>query len=199
MPTSPGNKEIEDSGKWARCYTPEPPFPPYEPKPDEKWDGQVGDDAVETRFPIDNLIVDVGRDKPTPAGTAIAQKFVDLLKDGKSPNAAARSMGTTFKRLMSLTEVQGMVKDLVENYTLHADARRLLVRATANKILLETQNVAGAEKLALEAAKIISADPEVGLQQTVVGVAVDRSALSKLFAEPVTIEFAPEPPEKPEE
>lgn len=136
----------------------------------------------------------VNQEGPNYVEEALAKKFSSLLKEGESLERAAKGTGSELKALLSMSEVRNRVTEIIENYTLPAQARKMWARAVANKILAETENVKGAEKIALEALKFIGSDPEVGLQQAnTVTVNLDRQALDKLLAEPVTIDFAPEP------
>jgi len=78
------------------------------------------------------------------------------------------------------------LEQLVGTYFLPPEARKQMVRAGLNKIFLD--NVDSEEinnqKLALDAAKQISSDPEVGLQQeTGGGVFINISELQGVFAQ----------------
>jgi hypothetical protein len=87
-----------------------------------------------------------------------AVKFVELVKAGESPQEAAKQVHTSLARLERDPEVQAMCETLIAQYTLPAETRKKLVRARLNKVVAE-----GNDKEAVAAAKLVSADPEVGI------------------------------------
>lgn len=85
-----------------------------------------------------------------------AKDFLSIIKKGDAPTEVAQ------EALVQWTspEVKAAVKDLIETWELPAEQRKRLVRARMNREL-----VTGDSKDAINAAKIIGADPEIGLNQ----------------------------------
>lgn len=91
-----------------------------------------------------------------------AKQFVELLKSGVKPGEAAHRLHTSVRSLMNKEDAQRQIRETVENFTFDAAVRKLLVRAMANKVLLEADK-ANDTKTTLEVIKIINADSEVGV------------------------------------
>lgn len=100
-----------------------------------------------------------------PAKNTLAKRFMDLVGQGYKPHEAAKTVGTTMSGIMGNEAFKKQVKQLVESASMPNDIRKEMVRAGLNRIFME--NVArpdsNSQKLAIEAAKAISSDPDVGL------------------------------------
>lgn len=84
--------------------------------------------------------------------------FINGIKSGLTKPESAAEVGIPLRSLMGSPVVRKDLTRLLDDYTIAAEHRKAAVRATTNKILLE-----GNFKEQLDAAKIIAADPEVGL------------------------------------
>lgn len=124
----------------------------------------------------------VAKDKPDK--NLLSKKFVNLIGQGYKPGEAAKLVGTSIKGIMSDSKVRKQIEGLLKDYKLQADVRRDLVRATTNKIVLE--NMDGdptQQKLALDAAKVIAADTEVGINAPPQpGIQINVGNLTSVFA-----------------
>lgn len=97
--------------------------------------------------------------------TKLAQKFADLVRDGKSPKTAASLLKINLAD-PQMYDVRAEVESLLRGYAMKPEIAKEFVRASRNKILLESMGINGGEKnydLALNAAKQIASDPDVGL------------------------------------
>src|SRR5579871_846668 len=94
-----------------------------------------------------------------------ARKFVDLVKSGEKPGIAAERVGTTLKRINSSQEMKAAVEALLEGATLDKKIRQMMVKAGLNKVFMEgvASESVKERKLALEAAKLISADENMAV------------------------------------
>lgn len=113
-----------------------------------------------------------------------AKRFLEMVKGGVPQWEAAKKNGTTIKAIYQTQGLRAAVKNLIETGTLPAAIRKELVRAGLNKIFIE--NIDGGpreQKLALQAAKQISGDPDVGLNipPSNISVNVDVTKLNELF------------------
>lgn len=118
-----------------------------------------------------------------------ARRFMDLIAEGKKPAEAANDLHVRLGDLMADKHVKERVKEAIETWHLDDKVRKLLVRAVTNQLLVEgkdSDNVAE-KKLALEAAKLIAADPDVGLQQQGPIVQIDLGALGNLLQQPAPV------------
>jgi hypothetical protein len=92
----------------------------------------------------------------------ISKRVVDLMHSGVSFEDATKIVGVDIKVAPeSLTKM--LTASVITQYHLPAHAARELVRAARNKILLENLMPGGDTKAALDAAKQIASDPDVGL------------------------------------
>jgi hypothetical protein len=87
-----------------------------------------------------------------------AAAFIESVKDGASATEAARLAGTTLAEIEHDPVIMAAVRHLVKEYSLDSATRKRTLRAKLNKILLE-----GDDKDALQAAKQIADDPEMGM------------------------------------
>lgn len=135
--------------------------------------GNRGKQQVVVEEPKERAPIFRGRAKlvvetnPTGKGTgdvaqevmeARSEAFLECLKDGMSKSEAAEAIGVPLKELTRDPIVMEMAKDLVRRYKFSAQERRELARAKLNQILLE-----GEDRFALQAAKQIGEDHEVGI------------------------------------
>jgi hypothetical protein len=158
--------------------------------------------SVTMEAPVDlDLRVCPAYSRASSVGQMKAQKFVSLLKEGVKPGEAAHRLHTSLKHIMSEPQAKGMIRQIIEGYTLDASVRRLLARALVNKIALEA-DAAGDAKTVLDAVKIMGADPEVGLNaapQTNVNIAVIDPALREVLDRTIPIPALEASPEAPSE
>jgi len=120
-----------------------------------------------------------------PVALAQARRVIDLVQEGVSPAEALKRVPGAPKDLLNRADVQAVLNDLAE-YSLAPQVRREAVRSTLNKVLIESAQ--GTEpidrKLAIDAAKEIAQDPDVGLRTTQGAVPIDLGALGDLMVEP---------------
>lgn len=121
-----------------------------------------------------------------------AEKFITLIQEGSTPVEAARSIGTTLKKITTNTEMKEAVSQLVLTYNLTNEARRKLAEAGLTKMFL--QGVDGdieERKLALNIAKqlILGGGGKVDSGGAEVNINIDtvKDSLTGL-----DFEFAPE-------
>lgn len=133
-------------------------------------------DVTELVTPVDNEIVDevevssLKDEISTPQ--LVARRVADLMVDGKSLAEAQEDIPDMLKMSKDLAS---QVKKVIAMGHIPADILRAGVRAVRNKVMLDSfqeslieQNADlknAQRKIALEASKIIGADPEIGLNQ----------------------------------
>lgn len=98
--------------------------------------------------------------------------FIALVQSGVSAKQAATSLGTSLREIKRDPEVQRKIESLINTYTLSAAERRALVRARANKMVLDDTVE---DRDALTAMRLISDDPEVGLTKQNINTAVQMN------------------------
>ena len=124
-----------------------------------------------------------------------ARRMLDRVQRGQSVNEAARTERITMAQLKDPSNpIRASIEQLVGEYFLPPEARKQMVRAGLNKVFIK--NVGSddpvAVKVALDAAKQIAADPEVGLMQDQTGgVVINIADLEGVFKQLATIS-APE-------
>lgn len=110
-----------------------------------------------------DVTVELGKPRPR---TAVAKKFAELVTEkGKSPAEAADLMGIKIDSA-GAAQLRREVEGVIRGYTMKPEAAKVLVRAARNKLLIDALGTDGHEydpKIALEAAKQIASDPDVGL------------------------------------
>jgi hypothetical protein len=110
-----------------------------------------------------DVTVELGKPRPR---TAVAKKFAELVTEkGKSPNEAADLLGIKLDSA-GAAQLRREVEGVIRGYTMKPEAAKVLVRAARNKLLIDALGTSGHEydpKIALEAAKQIASDPDVGL------------------------------------
>ena len=97
-----------------------------------------------------------------------AKRLLTRLKAGEPMQDAVRAERTTMAEIKDpRSPIRASLEQLVGQYFIPPEARRQMIRAGLNKLFIE--NVVSEDpmkqKTALDAAKQISLDPEVGLQQ----------------------------------
>lgn len=96
-----------------------------------------------------------------------AKRMLDRVQRGDSLAEAAKAERMTMGQLKDVTNpVRVSLEQLIGSHFLPPEARKQMVRAGLNKMFLDNVNSTdpGNAKIALDAAKQISLDPEVGLQ-----------------------------------
>jgi len=107
------------------------------------------------------------RGKRNTPKSKVARKLVELVKEGATPDKAARLLDLDLKspdNWAIVDQVRGLLKD----YAAKPELDRELVRATRRKAMLESLRPDATEEgpnfdIALKAANQIASDPEVGL------------------------------------
>lgn len=124
-----------------------------------------------------------------------AKRLLDRVSRGESLANAAKAERMTVAEIKSDdSPVRASIQQLIGTYFLPPEARRQMVRAGLNKVFLENVGSAdpAAQKVALDAAKQIGADPEVGLTTVETGgVIVNIEGLAGIF-EQIQASKAPE-------
>lgn len=113
-----------------------------------------------------------------------ARRFLELVEDGMTPSNAAKRLHSNLRNMNHNTDIRTGLRELVDNARFPAEIRKEMVRAGLNSIFL--RNVAGKlkeQKIALDAARQIAKDPEVGLNAITAGpsVNIDLSTLGTLL------------------
>ncbi len=155
---------------------------------------QVKDDAspleVLEPFPLD---VETDHQNKAPKN-GIAKRFLELTGQGYKAHEAAKLMGSTIKGLVGNDAFKRQVQQLIETASLSADLRKEMLRAGLNRIFME--NVSNpdkeSQKLAIEAAKVIGSDPDVGLNaQPQAGIQINLNTLSTVLDKIDVIDIKP--------
>lgn len=141
-----------------------PEIPPWVTEKFEKPKGEVASQSLDVPLELE-LKVTPTRARASDITSLQAQKFGDLIKKGHKPGAAAHMLRTTLKAIMDKPQFQKVAKDLVETYTITAEARRLMARALVNKGLAENSLPEGDAKLLVDYIKLANADTELGITQ----------------------------------
>lgn len=114
-----------------------------------------------------------------------AKRLLDRLKRGEPLSRAANAERMTVAEVKDPSNpVRHSIQQLIGQYFLPPEARKQLVRAGLNKIFIEnvSSEDPAAVKLALDAAKQIGADPEVGLTtHDTGGVIINIGELAGVF------------------
>ena len=108
----------------------------------------------------------------------IAKKLIELINQGVNKENAMKALGIEahqidIRALMVETNAQ-----LLRDFSIPDEARRLVVKASLNKILTEAIQ-AGDSEMVLKASKQIASDPDVGLTaapQQVINISLDKAA-----------------------
>jgi len=113
----------------------------------------------------------------------IAKKLIELINEGVSKENAMRALGVeahqiNLRELMIETNAQ-----LLKNYSIPDETRRLLVKASLNKVLTEAIQAGDVDSI-LKSSKQIATDPDVGLTappQQIINISLDKAqeALNK--------------------
>lgn len=113
-------------------------------------------------FVVDDVEIDNRDSKPK---NAMAKRFTELITQGYKPHEAAKLIGSTMRGLVGNDQFKKQVQQLIETASLVPEMRKEMIRSGLNHIFISNINNPDKEsqKLAIEAAKVIGADPEVGL------------------------------------
>ena len=108
-----------------------------------------------------------------------AERFFDKVQSGIKPGRAANIMHTTLKKINNSEEMSAEVKRLMDTATLSAEVRKKLVRSSLNKLIVENVDSEDIkrQRLALDAIKQASSDPETGLENEQAMVEINVSEL----------------------
>jgi hypothetical protein len=118
-------------------------------------------------FQPTETIIATGNNRLDSIAERHAKRLLDRVQSGSSLADAAKAERMTMSQLKDPNNpVRASVEQLIGGYFLPPEARKQMVRAGLNKMFLDNVNSTdpGNAKLALDAAKQISLDPEVGLQ-----------------------------------
>lgn len=118
---------------------------------------------------------------------SLARNLIDLVRGGGlTPEEAARRLGLDPAALRENMELREQMRNLLASYAdIPSHVQKELVRAARLKILMKNVEgeTPGEQKIALEAAKQIGSDPDVGLNLPPVPVMqVDMNTLEELFS-----------------
>lgn len=91
-------------------------------------------------------------------GRIRAQKVAELIQAGATTDEAAAAVNATVRQLARDPDVTAACEKLIADFTFSASKRKELLRARMNAVLLN-----GDDRDAINAAKVIAADPEVSL------------------------------------
>ncbi len=119
-----------------------------------------------------------------------AERFLELIAAGEIPYRAGQQLNVKVGDMMKSKDIKVAVKKLIENGTLPAVVRKAMVRAGLDQIFMEGLESPKGHKNAIQAAKLISQDPDVGLNAPPVGVGVniDLGSLGNLMKDIKPIE-----------
>lgn len=115
--------------------------------------------------PTENSIVVISHTPAASDKTAtgqVAKKLIEMINQGVSKENALKALGVeghevNLRELMVETNAQ-----LLSNYSIPDEARRLIVKASLNKLLTNALQT-GDSELILKTTKQIASDPDVGL------------------------------------
>jgi len=143
--------------------------------------------SSENEPPVQDTEVSVaqGNNKLNTVAERRAKRLLDRVQRGETLSAAADAERMTVAEIKNEESLIGMsVRQLIGSYFLPPEARKQMVRAGLNKVFAENVISAdpAAQKVALDAAKQIAADPEVGLTATDAGgVIINIGELAGIF------------------
>lgn len=116
-----------------------------------------------------------------------AKRLLARVARGETLSNAANAERMSVAEINAVdSPVRASLQQLIGTYFLPPEARKQMVRAGLNKLFIDnvSSEDPAAQKLALDAAKQIGADPEVGLTQEVVGgVVINIGELEGVFAQ----------------
>lgn len=116
-----------------------------------------------------------------------AKRLLDRVSRGESLADAAKAERMTVAEVNAVdSPVRASLQQLIGTYFLPPEARKQMVRAGMNKLFIDniSSEDPAAQKLALDAAKQIGSDPEVGLTQEITGgVVINIGELEGVFAQ----------------
>ncbi len=142
----------------------------------------AGKDKVEVVLnPEEQELHDAVETKPNKS--IKAERYLELIAAGEPAHRAARFVGSTAGEMAKSPDMKAAVKKLIDEGTLPALVRKSMVRAGLDKIFMENLENKKGHKTAIQAAKLISSDPDVGLNAPPQGASVniDLGELGKLM------------------
>lgn len=112
-----------------------------------------------------------------------AERYLELIAAGEPAHRAARFVGSTAGEMAKSPDMKAAVKKLIDEGTMPALVRTAMIRAGLDQIFMDNLQNKKGHKTAIQAAKLISADPQVGLTAPPQGASVniDFSELGKLL------------------
>ena len=115
-----------------------------------------------------DISISTGANKLHTVAERRAKRLLTRVQTGETLQEAAAAERTTMAEIRDTrSPIRASLEQLIGSYFIPPEARKQMVRAGLNKIFME--NVSSTDplmqKTALDAAKQISLDPEVGLQQ----------------------------------
>lgn len=112
-----------------------------------------------------------------------AERYLELIAAGEPAHRAARFVGSTAGEMAKNPDMKAAVKKLIDEGTMPALVRKAMIRAGLDKIFMENLENKKGHKTAIQAAKLISSDPDVGLNIPPQGASVniDLGILDKLL------------------
>lgn len=138
---------------------------------------------------VTQLTIESNTDKNAPV-IAAAEKFVDLVTNKRvTPKKAAEKIGTTIEQIVNNEQMKAAVEQLMFAAELPVEIRKRMLKAGLNKIFIENVNATEPKrvKIALEAAKQIGQDPEIGTQQPEGGVIINLGELESVRSKPLAL------------
>ena len=157
---------------------------------DQKTEDAVVYEGTEP-FVIDDVDIDNQDKKPK---NALAKRFMDLCGQGYKPHEAAKLVGSTMKGLVGNDQFKRQVQQLIQTASLTPEMRKEMIRSGLNHIFISNINNPDKEsqKLAIEAAKVIGSDPDVGLNAAPqAGIQINLNALGSVLEKTQTIDVKP--------
>lgn len=122
------------------------------------------------------------------------EKFMQLIQQGVEPEEATRTTGLNRLNIPPRELVKVFTESTLGNYYMNDAVRRQLVKASANKILIDSM-MKGDSDTALKAIKQISSDPDVGLTaapQPVVNININEAKEALDAVKDIEFDFAEE-------
>jgi len=155
--------------------------------PDE-YQGSASAPPEGVPLPMSDTLVEVenghGASKnPVTVAGKTAKKFVDLMLTGETVQMAAKRLHATVGTLIADPAFMAQVQGLVVQGYLPAEVRKMMIRGGLNQAFARGINSDDPDlrKDALNAAKQIAEDPEVGLKHAGPAIEIDLGALADIF------------------
>lgn len=127
-------------------------------------DISIIDDEHTTSIPVTTVELEI-EPKEQSIVEVKAQRFVEALGRKQKPSEAAKSVGMSLVKIRNSEAMQEAIKALKDTFTIPPEMRRTMVRNGLNKLFLENieSEDPKRQRIALDTAKQIAADPEISL------------------------------------